>query len=276
MKLEKQAVHIWVFCLVQITDSVHGMTALHIACKYASENVASLLIERLKVSQLTQPDNNRMMALHHVCKCKLEKPAVVKRMLKRLKQFLNEQSLIEMLSKKDRFENTLFDLAIKENHLNIVELLLNVNPMYKNISDHELNLPIHIATRFNGTLNTLELLERMFPLLLFICSIFFFNTKLFISEFIIERKFTFDFEGFECISFSANKNWDNVFHLAASTNKLDFIEELLNKYKSVKSLTWALNAYNSDRQTPLLCAIGKGHIKCVDYLIKKQVTMFFI
>lgn len=213
------------------------MTALHIASKYASEHVALLLIERLQVPHLTLPDDNKMFPLHHTCKCKVERPTVVKKMLKRLKLFMNQSSLIEILSKKDRFENTLFDLAIKENHLKIIEQLLKINPLFKTLSDQELNLPIHIAAKFNGTLETLELMER-----------------------------------FDCISFDVNRNWDNVFHLAACTNKLDFIQDLVNKYESVlhSEINHALNAYNSERQTPLLCAISKGNIDCVDYLIRKQ------
>lgn len=226
--------------IIKITDNLHGMTALHIAGKYASEHVAALLIERLSVPKLTLADNNKMLALHHVCKCKLERPSVVRRMLKRLMLFLSEAALIDVLNTKDRFENTLFDLAIKENHLKIVEILLRINPMYKSICDHELNLPIHITARFNSTQQTLQLLER-----------------------------------FDCISFEPNKNWDNVFHLAASTNKLELIKELVNKYSVIVDLTRPLNAFNSDRLTPLLCAIAKGNIECADYLFGIVVNVQF-
>lgn len=215
------------------------MTALHIAGKYASENVAALLIERFKVPSLILTDNNKMSALHHVCKCKLERPVVVRKMLKRLKLFLSENSFIEVLSAKDRFENTLFDLAIKENHLKIVEILFKVNPAYKSICDHELNLPIHIAARFNSTLKTLELLEK-----------------------------------FDCVSFDVNKNWDNVFHLAASTNKLDQIKDLVDRHSASIDLTRLLNSFNADRLSPLLCAIAKGNIECADYLF--DIVVLFL
>lgn len=212
------------------------MTALHIAGKYASENVASLLIDRLAVGILTTLDHNRMLALHHMCKCKKEKSSVVKKLLKRLKLFLNQSSLIAVLSKKDRYENTIFDLAIKENHLKIIEILLKVNPHYSVLSDHELNLPIHIAAKFSGTIRTLELLEK-----------------------------------YECVSFEGNVNWNNVFHLAAYSNKLDFIENLMAKYEHRVEMKEALNAFNADRHTPLLCAIAKGSLECAQFLINKQV-----
>ncbi|CAF0731980.1 unnamed protein product [Brachionus calyciflorus] len=215
-----------------------GMTALHIAARYGSESVALLLINSIKRENLSTVDNNKMLALHHACKNKKEQSLIVEKLLEKYQQFLSHDFLIDILDKKDKFENTILNLAIKENHLKIVEMLLKLNKTFKQIRDHDKNYPIHIAAKF-GNIKMLELLEK------------------------------YDF-----ISFEPNNNWDNVFHLASNSNKSEFILELFRKYENnsiyEEKLKFALNAFNRDNFTPLQCAISKGSIDCLEILIKKQ------
>ena len=207
------------------------MTPIHVAARYGSENVALLLIDYLNSSQLSILDFNKMLALHHACKCKVEKVAIVQRIIEKYQLLLTHAEVMETLSKKDKFENTILDLAIKENHLKIVECLLKINSNFKIISDHDKNLPIHIAAKF-GSLEMLGLMEK-----------------------------------YDCVSFEPNNSWENVFHIAASSNKFEFLEKLRNKYEGRGDVRFALGAFNIERYTPLLCAISTGSLECVCLLI---------
>jgi ankyrin repeat protein len=103
------------------------------ATRYGSENVALLLIDNLRPTQLSQLDFNKMLALHHACKCKIEKAIVVERLIDKYRLFSSTPSSIldDVLCKKDKFDNTILDLAIKENHLRIVETLLKIDQAMK-------------------------------------------------------------------------------------------------------------------------------------------------
>ena len=214
------------------------MTPLHVAARYGSEAVALVLIDNLDPFQLSLRDLNKMQALHHACKCKIQKLTIVERIIAKYQQTLKHMEIIEILCKKDKFENTILDLAIKENHLQIVECLLKINSSFKIIGDHDKNLPIHIAARF-GSVEMLALMEK-----------------------------------YECVSFEPNSSWENVFHIAAGSNKFDFLEKLCVKYDGREEMKFALSAFNVERHTPLLCAISKGSLECVSLLIRnKPITI---
>lgn len=212
------------------------MTAFHVAARYASDDVALLLIDKLTQQSSYFVDKNKMLALHHACKCKVEKAIIVEKTLDKLKTLFSADKLIELLNMKDKFENTILNLAVKENHLKIVEMLLKINNSYKDIEDHDYNLPIHIVAKF-GSVEMLQLLEK-----------------------------------YSLISFEPNNKWDNVFHIAASANKYKFILEILEKYAKMSSyeeqVRFAINAFNRDRFTPLHTAISKGSLECIDIFFK--------
>lgn len=211
------------------------MTPLHVAARYGSEVVALLLVDYLDTIQLSILDFNKMLALHHACKCKIQKFAIVERIILKYEQTLSQTDMMEVLSKKDKFENTILDLAIKENHLQIVECLLKLNSKnFKLIGDHDKNLPIHIAARF-GSVEMLSLMEN-----------------------------------YDCVSFEPNNSWENVFHIAASSNKFDFLEKLRLKFEGREDMKFALSAFNVERHTPFLCAIAHGSLECVAALIRHE------
>lgn len=215
------------------------MTPLHVAARYGSENVALLLVDTMNSSQLSALDFNKMHALHHACKCKIQKYSIVERIIARYEEMLTSRSeLVDILSLKDKFENTILDLAIKENHLRIVECLLETNSAnFRTISDHDKNLPIHIAAKF-GSVEMLSLMEK-----------------------------------YDCVSFEPNSSWDNVFHIAAGANKFEFLEKLRTQCdgKRDEEMRFALNAFNLERRTPLLCAIANGSLECASLLIRSEL-----
>lgn len=211
------------------------MTPLHLACKHGSENVSLLLIDRLTKEDLSIIDKNSMLTLHHACKCKIEKTLIVEKILEKSRLILTAENFNKLLNQKDKFENSILNLAIKENHLEIAEILLKANTSFKYIYDHEKNLPIHVAAKY-GSLDMFRLLEK-----------------------------------YNYISFEPNYDWNNVFHLAGYENKYKILIELLDNYESNKDkIDFALNSFNRENMTPLLCAISRGSIDFIDILLKHE------
>ena len=219
----------------------HSMSALHIACKYGCENVARLLIEKFSIENLLLLDENKMLALHYACGCKIEKLNVVKQMIEKIISFNANENLTDMfLSKKNKYGDTPLNLAVKENHIQIVEILLKHLNLVKCNADNDKNLPIHNAAK-TGSIEMLDL-----------------------------------FASYDLISFEPNIKWNNVFHIAANENREQFIIYLFKKYASnskeyEEQLNFALNSFNKDNFTPLECAIIKGSIDCVRIFIDRQI-----
>lgn len=214
------------------------MTALHIAVKHGSVNVSLLLIERLKRENLITIDKNKMLVLHHLAKCKIERINVMEKLLSKYNELLDMNYFNEILNMKDKFDNTILHLAVRENHINMVELLIKTNSNFKMIGDHDNNLPIHINA-INGSVEVLEIFDK-----------------------------------YNFISFEVNKSWNNVFHLATYGNKYKYIVTLMSlcEKKSYLSqdLKFALNAYNKEAMTPFLLGISRGSIECIDLYIKNH------
>jgi ankyrin repeat protein len=212
------------------------MTALHLAAKHGSENVALLLIERLKRENLICVDKNKMLALHHVAKCKTERIVVMEKLLNKYNLLIDAKHFGNILNLKDKFDHSILDLAIRENHVEMVEMLIIINDSFKHVRDRDENLPIHVNA-ISGSVQILELLNKH------------------------------DF-----VSFDVNKNWNNAFHLAAYFNRKKFISKLLvlseSKGKLKSEANFALSAFNRDGLTPFMVAISKGSIECVELFIK--------
>ena len=216
------------------------MSVLHIACKYGCENVANLLIDQFSMENLLLIDENKMLAMHYACGCKIEKISVVKNMIEKFQSLYANENISEMfLSRKNKYGDTPLNLAVKENHLKIVEILLKHLSVFKCNADNE-NLPIHYAAK-TGSIEMIRL-----------------------------------FETNNLISFEPNSSWNNIFHISAYENREQFIIFLFENYernsKYDNQFSFAINAFNKDNFTPLECAIVKGSLDCVKVFIERQIS----
>ena len=215
------------------------MSVLHIACKYGCENVANLIINRYSMENLLLTDDNKMLALHYACGCKIEKPIIVKNMIEKFQSLYTNENISEMfLSRKNKYGDTPLNLAVKENHLKIVEILLKYISVFKCHTDNE-NLPIHYVAK-TGSIEMLKL-----------------------------------FETHNLISFEPNSKWNNILHISANENREQFILFLFDNYefnsKYDNQFSFAINAFNKDNFTPLERAIVKGSLDCVKLFLERQI-----
>ena len=167
------------------------MTALHIACQNGSEDLACLLIDKsdMKVLAYSQNENS---PLHLACSNKKESKLIVKRLLDRIK---NEEpsELSYMLNKLNKEKQSIMNIAIENNHINIIDILLKdyYAAKEKESEDKNGNFLIHLVAKSGST----EIL------------------KVFIKN--------------EAVSFNKNSKGDTALHIAAENNKFNFIKDFL-------------------------------------------------
>jgi ankyrin repeat protein len=221
-------------------EDENNLTALHIACKNGNEEIASLLIDKTDIKNFTI-SNNLSLPIHFLCKSKNEKLTLIKKILDRLKNECYEE-FKNVLIKQDINKQTILNIAIENNHLNIIESLFKEYYLDgKDLEDKNSNLPIHYAAKCGST-DVLEILWKN-----------------------------------NAFSLKTNQKGENALHIAASNNKFKFIKSFL-KYekdylKSEKTLqTLSFKCLNQNKHSPLFLAIINGHLKCVEILAMLEDT----
>lgn len=190
------------------------MSALHVALKYDSNDVANLLIDHIDSEKLSYyKQANKSLPLHLACRSKQEKLELVRKMLVKLKRDSTDDKnyLDYVLRKEDSGRQTVVHIAINNNHLRIVELLFAEFNLDRTIKEGKLgNMSIHASAK-NGSIKTLDILEK-----------------------------------YDGVSFAQNNNLDNALHIAAENNSVMFLKEFLIYEKNL------LNQVETDRN--YLCA----------------------
>ncbi len=213
------------------------LTALHIACQNAFEDLACLLIDKSDINFLTDLKNSNL-PLNLACKNKHEPLKFVKKMLDRIKNEAPSE-LLNVITKLDLNKQSILNIAIENNHLKIIDLLLKDYYVEgKDSEDKNGNLPIHIAAK-SGSVEILKILVKN-----------------------------------EAVSFKNNSKGDNVLHIAAENNKFNFIYELLayekayvKKYNLQETHEPLALCLNRSKYTPLFLAAIGGHTKCIELLV---------
>lgn len=121
----------FIFC--SKPDDKKFFTPLHLACKYGNSECALMLIEQLDIERLFYACTSDDVAtpLHLVCRNKTEKVEILKAILERLAEASKQRNkqvtynyVDFALKKEDQNRQTLLNMAVENNHLNIVEILL--------------------------------------------------------------------------------------------------------------------------------------------------------
>jgi ankyrin repeat protein len=222
--------------------------------------VAELLIDRMdpnKIINLTMSDSS---PLHFVCKLKVEKYTIIKKLLEKIHQeFIQKPNGKELfdkiLKKEDSSRQTILHLSIENNHLNIVELLFSDYNIVRDLKDGlNGNFPIHLAAK-NGSCEMFYLLQK-----------------------------------YDAVSFKTNNNLENALHIAAFHNRSKFICEFLKYEKSLlepanendkimpcicicesldrDSYIPCIKVKDINQNTPLLTALATLNQRCVEELMQ--------
>lgn len=198
--------------------------------------------------------------MHMACRHKNEKFSIIRSILEKLKKLDSSFSLYQVIKKEDSSRQTILHLAIENNHLNIVELLLKEYNFNNELNDGNRGvLPIHVAAK-NGSLEMLKLLHKY-------CA----------------------------VSFKQNFNLENAMHIAASYNRYKFIKEFLiyekssleNKDSQIVSndqmtcicvcdddhenTIMCLQAKDCKQFSPLMTALAALNQKCVEIFLNSQI-----
>ena len=155
-------------------------------------------------------------------------------------QALDETSrfLKEIVNCEDNFGQRPLHLAVEQNYLDLVNLFFKYGalPMLY-ASNHA--LPIHIAAK-TGSVEMFALLEHH-----------------------------------DSISFKSDGKMENLFHIAAFNNSVDFLrvacdyfKRRFEQLKHFKDFQFALDAVNSHYLTPLFLAASKSNTECVKVFIE--------
>ena len=209
------------------------MTPLHIACKYGSQQVFSLLFTRTEPEILAcNLDDKLCLPLHYACYCKVEQCAMVKMMLQKLKYYDENNAtkyLQKALEQQNNQNKTVLHISIENNHVNIVKMLMKYNVNVNQSGSMNNNYPIHMAAKV-GSVEIMEILKAEANIV-------------------------------------NNKN-ENLLHIAACANQDKFILKYLQNERKKSELIPAVHSTNMRQQTPLLVATLYGNIESVDVLLK--------
>ncbi len=161
------------------------------ACKFGQQDVADLLIPLTDADRLSLNRSSLSSPIHLACRNKDEKAELVWKMLAKLRAASTPQHnyLEQALRCEDNTRNNLLHIAIKNNHLKIVEMLFNEFNADKESKDSKHgNYPIHSAAK-NGSVPLLKILQK-----------------------------------YDAVSFKPNGDSKNALHIAAETNSFNFIK----------------------------------------------------
>ncbi len=242
------------------------MTPFSLACKNGYDDIALLILNRTNIESLINVPND-CLPLHLICKFKEEKLELVNHIMNKLNSQKRLSNILtacyynnDIINEDDNFNiyvneavklldnngETIFSLLIENNHLNIIEYILKeFNQYVIDLVDKNNNYIIHLAAK-SGTTDILKLLIK-----------------------------------YNAFSTKVNSNGENALHIAAISNKFNFIKEYLIHEKILRSkeaeekdgnddekkskLSIAsVNCLNKNGLTPMFVAINAGNLKCVD------------
>ena len=258
--------------LKNIYDSSFVTLPLHCACRSNKEQsfiVESLLVKiiELKLDEMTQPklDPNlkkklvRTLTPIVICRFELSTEDI-ENQIEENEFSINKFEFIrivdettcylkEIVNLQDTFEQRPLQIAIEQNYLDITNILFKFGAFPMLYAPNR-TLPIHIAAK-TGSVEMFFLLEKH-----------------------------------HAISFKSDGNMNNMFHIAAFFNNIEFLktsceyfnqsfQKLLNFY--FKELHSALEATNSNYMTPLFLAVSRSNLECVKILLEASpMSKFFI
>ncbi len=217
------------------------------------EDLACLLADQTSIENLTWPTLSPLSLAIKNSSNKREPIKLVKRIMERIKREVpsptREEVLKSILTKPDKNKETILNIAIDNNQLNIVEYLIKEYQSLNllNLEDKNGYLPIHYAAK-TGSVHVLHILART--------------------------------DSLTC-SPASSKTVNTPLHIAASNNKHRFIKEYLDLEKLQSKSNASSEEYahvdyvpsykslNADKQTPLFSAIMSGHSKCVEILVNE-------
>jgi ankyrin repeat protein len=219
------------------------MNPFQLACKNGFDELGFCFLDIVTADKFIVANHNNFY-LHLLCKNKEEKLGLVSKILEKLRKDSTREKnyLDEALVCLDMNKQTVLNIAIDNNHLKIVELLLK--DYYKEkvlVEDRNGNLPIHYAARCGST----EILKVIVQ-----CNGFTIKT---------------------------NSNAENALHIAASNNKFKFIRDFLinerkcdEKKENAKDYVPCIKVQNKNNFQPMFLAVIGGHQKCVEALAQSE------
>jgi ankyrin repeat protein len=219
------------------------LNPFQLACKNGFDQLGFCFLDKVSSEKLIVANHNNYY-LHLLCKNKEEKLGLVSKILEKLRKDSTREKnyLDEALLSLDMNKQTVLNIAIDNNHLNIVELLLK--DYYKEkvlVEDKNGNMPIHYAAKCGST----EILKVIVK-----CNGFTIRT---------------------------NSNGENALHIAASNNKFKFIRDFIinerkceEKKMGAKDYVPCVRVCNKNNLQPMFLAVIGGHQKCVEILTQSE------
>jgi ankyrin repeat protein len=206
------------------------------ACKEGLDDIVSILIDRTEVEQLTESVGNQNTPLHLILMHKEEKLSLALQILNKIK--LKEQNYLShmILHQMNHNKYSILQIAIDNNHMQIIEAIIkDFYPDY-NQADSNGNLPIHLAAD-NGSIPILNILFK-----------------------------------YKAVSLGLNSKNENPLHIAATKNRFQFIEKFLKYEKSFLSemtdkgvdLTPCVQQFDCNMHTPLFSALIMDNLKSLE------------
>jgi ankyrin repeat protein len=212
------------------------LSALDYACKFGNFDLADLLIELTPPIELSSNKDNLPLPSHYAVSNKIENHRkmirTVTKMLEKIRISGTNQILSQSLSAKDHNGDTLLHISIKNNYLELTQLLIEKynNRINVTAGGMEKNLPIHLAAEIGS--------KEIFDLL-------------------VKYKSKIN---------ATNARNENCLHIAAMSNKSQFIQHFLKIEREIFGENFCCKGTNLFQFTPLMSAAYAGSLECVKIL----------
>ena len=213
----------------------HGFSALDLACKYGSVEVAMLLIAKLDAALLTSATDS----LFYTCNCKVrsgELDQIVKAILDKAEEF---SKLKEILEERDENNLNILHVCILNDHIKLVKMLL---------SDYSADLGAVGGAHENNLLHIAAIAGS--------------------KELFIYFGAFFDYS-------EGNTNNENFLHLAVQANQSQFIKDVFKSSQNEElvqtlDISGIFSLKNQQGFTPLMLAAKLGDLECLNSLLGDQ------